>query len=101
MTAESLASIISADVHCPSPRNAKHLKDMEIVVNKMDEAMVLPGTDNDVNARYASPQCQNASEDFQYSRHLHGSINSPKSNFNLSKALLPVFSQTKVNCSQQ
>ena len=69
---------------------------MEIIVNKMDEAMVLPGEDEDVDARYASPQCQNASEDFQYSRHLHGSINTPKPNFNLTTALLPVFSQTKV-----
>ena len=61
---------------CCLCRFVRFLPDMEFVVNDMDEPRILPGVEDDIDARFASLQCANASEDFLKFRHLHGSINS-------------------------
>ena len=53
------------------------LPDVDFVVNTLDEPRVLPGSAANVEERFKSSQCQNASESFHKFRHLHGSINNP------------------------
>ena len=56
-------------------RFVKYLPDTEFVVNNLDEPRSLPGETEDIDKRYASKQCENASETFRLYRHLHGTIN--------------------------
>lgn len=77
----------------------KDLPDMDFVVNGMDEPRVLPGKGSNIDARYHSQQCQNASESFREFRYLHGSFSNRPDGFEYfpTKELLPLFSQSKIN----
>lgn len=77
----------------------QYLPDMELSVNHLDEPRVLPGDVEDLDARFNSSQCAGASRDFHKFRHLHGQFNNRASWYVplVSKELLPVFSQTKIN----
>jgi len=53
----------------------QYLPDMEFAVNHLDEPRVLPGNEDDLDARFNSSQCAGASLEFHKFRHLHGQFN--------------------------